>query len=75
VLQLSARFSGRVFQRMVELSSCEGTLEKAMRINRPVGSMFYFFNPACQLSTTVIGTVADCSTGVAIKKRPSALTS
>jgi predicted RNA binding protein YcfA (HicA-like mRNA interferase family) len=35
----------------------------------------YFLSAACQLSTTVIGTVADCSTGVAIRNRPSALTS
>jgi len=38
---------------------------------RIVVSRSYFFNAACQLSTTVIGTVDDRSTGVAIRKRPS----
>src|SRR5437867_29196 len=35
----------------------------------------HFFNPACQFNTTVIGTVAACSAGVAIRNRPSLLTS
>jgi len=43
---------------------------------QPVESQFdYFFNPACQLSTTVMGTLADCSTADRIRNRPSLLTS
>jgi hypothetical protein len=33
-----------------------------------------FFRPVCQLTTTVIGAVADCSSWTGIKNRPSLLT-
>ena len=43
--------------------------------NLGLSSRLHFFSAARQLSTTVIGTLADCSTGVGIRKRPSLPTS